>query len=56
MFSYVFVHQSVCLSMGEQAGPHMTITHEALDLTVKAPALSPLVTSGGHHWKPVQTY
>ena len=46
----------------------MTITHNSLDLTVQThPALAlvppigpqdptpPLVTSGGHHWGPVQT-
>ena len=35
----------------------MTITHDALDLTVQVPGpASLLVTSGGNHWGPVQTY
>ena len=63
---------------GGEWGPHVTITHDALDLTVKAlpqtwdmgtpqpqppqtwdmgiPHSAPmLVTSGGHHWRPVET-
>ena len=39
----------------------MTITIDALDLTVQAPrhphglGISLVVTSGGHYWRPVQT-
>ena len=67
MFSVVSVRQSVILSMGGEGCPHVTITHGALDLTVQGPQPCPLqtwdltvqgphleVTSGGHHWKPVQ--
>ena len=56
---------SVIPSMG---GPHVTITHDALDLIVSPPTSdmgtpSPdirsgypfLVTSGGHHWRHVHT-
>ena len=56
------VFSRVCLSTG---GSYMTITHNAFDLTVQGilpqtwdltvQAPSPLVTSGGHQWKPVQT-
>ena len=42
----------VCLFTGE--GSHVTITHDALDLTVHRPP-SHLVTSGGHHCILVQT-
>ena len=34
MFSVVYVRQSVILST---RGPHVTITHDALDLTVQDP-------------------
>ena len=62
------VFTCVCLSV--HRGPHLTITHDALGLTVQGPppALPPpnidmgppqshplLVISGDHHWKPVQT-
>ena len=82
----VFSH--VCLSFCSHRGPHVTITHDALDLSVQSPLglppspghgdppkfqppkpappnmghgdpLTPaplIVTSGGHHWRPVQTY
>ena len=71
------------MSLSVQGGPHVTITHDALDLSVQRPSLtyqtwdpsqahpSPipqtplqtshmgpnpkLATSGGHHWRPVQT-
>ena len=58
MLSVLSVRHSV-----HRGGPHVTITHDALDLTVQAPLdirhctpLGPdpgplLVTSGGHHWK-----
>ena len=66
-FSYMSVHQSVSLSMG--VGPHVTITHDAFNLIVLGPAPSQtlnmgspgpgpcplLVTSCGHHQRPVQT-
>ena len=49
----------VCVSV-HRAGVHVPITHDALDLALwpPAPALghpqpSPLLTSGGHDWKPV---
>ena len=63
------VRQSVILSMEREGEgcPHVTKTHDALDLTVQGPQPYPLqtwdltvqgpllpVTSGGHHWKPVQ--
>ena len=43
MLSYVSVYP--------QEGPHVTVTHDALDLTVQGPQdlHSLLVTSGGHH-------
>ena len=55
---------SVILLTG--GGPYMTITYDALDLTVQGrlqpnpppprPEDSPLLlTSGGHYWRPVQT-
>ena len=53
------VFTRVCLSTGQ--GPHVTITHDhVLDLIVQTPPpptwdLRIPVTSGGHHWKPVQT-
>ena len=46
MFSQAFV----CSRGGV---PHVTITHDALDPTVPTPPL--LLTSGNHHWRPVQT-
>ena len=46
MFSQAFV----CLQGGI---PHLTITHDTLDPTVLTPPL--LLTSDGHHWRPVQT-
>ena len=65
VFSYV------CLSFfilsvhgGGGEGPHVTIIYDALDLTVQCapryqtwdpPPAPQLVTSGGHHWIPVQT-
>ena len=82
MFSVVFVRHSV----HGVGGINVTITHNALDLTVQPPASSPppprtselgppslpppprhqtwnqpshgplLVASGGHHWRPAQTY
>ena len=37
-------------------GPHVTITHDALDFTVQAPGTAfLLVICGGNHWRPVQT-
>ena len=72
-FSFIFYHPptklrgvnvftDVCLSFCS-GGSHVTITHDALDLTVHPPTdmgphstgTSPAVTSGGHHWRPVQT-
>ena len=63
MFSLVSVY---LFTGGVAGGPHVTITHDALELTVQAAPLastssgpSPgplLVISGGHHCKPVQTY
>ena len=58
MFSVVSVH-SIWLGRG----PHVIITpitHDALEPTVQDPPPTwhpryPLVTSGGHHWRPVQT-
>ena len=65
MYSYVSVSQSVC----PQGDSHVTITQDAMDLTVHGPHTSDmeppwpwpwpcplLVTSGGHHWRPVQTF
>ena len=56
---------------GREGNPHVTIIHSALDLNVQGPGAplhqtcdmgtpSPwptplLVTSGGYHWRPVQT-
>ena len=40
----------VCLFTG--GGPYVTISHDALELTVQGPLL---VTSGGLRWRPVQT-
>ena len=64
MFSQV----SVWHSLGGEGGPHVTITHGTLYLAVQAPhppqawnlnvqgLPSPsLLTSGGHHWRRVQT-
>ena len=55
-------HQEVMLSLMPvcSRGFHVTITHNALDLTIEVPHRHQiwdpmLVTSGGHHWKPVQT-
>ena len=56
------VFTGVCVSVCPHGGPRVTITHDALDLTVQAlscrhgtPHPYPLpVTSGGRHWKPVQ--
>ena len=61
---------SVCHSVHGGGGGHVTITHNALDLTVQGCTAMPpghqtwkpqpqpwpslLVTSGGHHWTPVQ--
>ena len=66
MFSQVSACDSVLV--GGQGGPHVTITHDALDFTVQPsqsrhgtwgtpqPKTRPLlVTSHGHHWRPVQT-
>ena len=39
MFSHVCV--SVYLSTRREGGPHLTITHEELDLTVQAPSPTP---------------
>ena len=36
-----------------RGGVHVTITHDTLDLTARAPTL--LVTAGGHHWRPPPT-
>ena len=47
--------------LGVHGGPHVTTTLDALDLTVQPPPtpdMGPtalLLTSGGHHWKPLQT-
>ena len=49
----VFSH--VCLSFCLRGGSHVTITHDALDLTVQEPLHSwphsLLVTSGGQDWR-----
>ena len=59
MFSYVSVCQSVSQSVCPQGGLHVTITHDALNLTVQPPTSNmgtPLLeTSGGHHWRLVKT-
>ena len=52
------VFAGVCLSVHE--GGHVTITHDALDLTYSPPRHGTpcpplLVTSGGHHRRPIQT-
>ena len=53
-----------CLSVSQEP-PHVTITHDALDPIVQDPHPLPpdirpgdslLVTSCGHHWRPVQSY
>ena len=53
----VFSH--VCLSVCPQGerSPHVTITHYALDLSIKGPPWPcPLVVApGGQDWRPVQT-
>ena len=57
----MFSQMSVCHSV--QGGSHVTNTHDSLDLTVHpatdmgphSTGTSPAVTSGGHHWGPVQT-
>ena len=60
------VFYCLCLSVQRERVPHVTITHDALDLTVQIPIPAPAppkfrhgialqVTSGGHHWRPVQT-
>ena len=37
-------------------GPRVTITHDVLGPTRPTPHTGPLLlTSGGHHWKPIQT-
>ena len=56
---------SVCHSVLGEVGPHVTITRDALDLTVQHPPppdmghgdphpwpYSLLVTSDGHRWRP----
>ena len=67
MFSVMSVHQSVILTT--EGASHVTITHDALDLTIQrhpqhgvslhrdpwAWNLIIEVTSGGHHWRHVQT-
>ena len=59
MFSYVSVYQSVNQSVCPQGGLHVTITHDALNLTVQPPTSNmgtPLLeTSGDHHWRIVKT-
>ena len=63
MFSVMSAHHSVILSRGS----HVTITHDASDITMQGiPNSSPppdmasqtplLLTSGGQDWRPVQTY
>ena len=48
------VFSRVCLSV--HRGDHVTITHDAFDLTVQGPpALPLLVTSGGQDWRSVHT-
>ena len=58
-------------SINGGGGPHVTITHDALEFTVQVPLAGPLqtwdigtpwscpypllVTFGGHHWRPIQT-
>ena len=70
MFSYVSVHQSVSLSTAGEGSPHMTITHDALDLTLQPLANSspldmtlgnspsfnpgPLLATSCSHWTSVQ--
>ena len=61
MFSVI----SVCLSVCSQAGPHVTITHDALDLTMQGILAPPprygaylywyllIVTSHGQNWRPI---
>ena len=47
----------VCLSTGG-GGPHVTITHDTLDLNIQGSSPQPhllLVISGDHHWRPAQT-
>ena len=54
MFSVVSVCHSVCHSV--HRGSNVTITHDALDLTVQGPQPHPqLVTSGGHYWRHIET-
>ena len=63
------VFNCVCMSVCSQWSAHVTITHDALCLSVQGPTpiapghqtwdslklTSLLVTPAGHHWKPFQT-
>ena len=67
----VFICVCPSVSQSVNGGPHVTITYDALDITVQCPAPSPgrfghqtwdppapvplLVTSVDHHWRPVLT-
>ena len=66
MFSLMCVYVSSFLFTGVRGiGHHVTITHDALNLTVQLPPpehgasldrdSAPLiVASGGHYWRPIQ--
>ena len=54
MFSVVCFCHSVCPSVCPQGGPHVTITHDALDLTVQGSTIQAPPPPARHQtWKPM---